>query len=146
MHARTPHIPIYHGSHRQPEFLVALSACDHGLIPVSRVLFPSGPGGSATQPVGSPRLASDPAALGHPTPALLGSTRGQLSTGQTDDIADPQFITTDFRLTLLRRESSFPTLSKGYTLKVRRHSKASGKTSIQKVQSAKLSACFRPRW
>lgn len=89
-----------HHISRQPSparLFVALSACDHGLIPAFRVPFSSGPGGSVTQPVGSPRLASDPAALGHPTPALLGSTHGQLSTGQTDDIADPQTTTTDFR-------------------------------------------------
>lgn len=138
-----------HHTSRQPSparLLVALSACDHGLIPAFRVPFPSGPGGSATQPVGSPRLASDPAALGHPTPALLGSTHRQLSTGQTDDIADPQNTTTDFRAASIRRESSFVASPKRDTARERNHLKASDNSSFQStdVQSVKLFNCFRP--
>lgn len=132
-----------HHTSRQPSparLLVALSACDHGLIPAFRVPFPSGPGGSVTQPVGSPRLASDPAALGHPTPALFGSTHGQLSTGQTDDIADPQTITTDFRASSLRRESSFVASPKSDIARERRHFKASDNSSIQSTGMYTLSS------
>lgn len=94
-HART----LAHHSSRQssPAQVISCAICvrpwpDSGL---PRVVFPSGPGELEGR---LPSLLVHPASLPIPPlwvtqrPALLGSTHGQLSTGQTDDIAHPQHI------------------------------------------------------
>lgn len=101
----------HHGSHRQPRLLVALSACDHGLIPVSRAwFFPSGPGELEGR---LPSLLVHPASL--PIPPLW-VTQHRLSSGQHTVSCPPGRRTTlrihntsqrAFRPAWMRRECSF---------------------------------------
>lgn len=76
MHARSHTTsPVHHSSHRQPAFLVALSACDHGLIPVS----PPACFSPLIQEGRLPSLLVHPASL--PIPPLW-VTQRRLSSGQ----------------------------------------------------------------
>lgn len=125
----------HHGNHRQPRLLVALSACDHGLIPVFRAWF-------------SP-LVQESWRVGYPacwfTPPRFrsrrsGSPNDRLSSGQHTVSCPPGRRTTlrihntsqrAFRRALMRRESSSIALSTIDKAMGRHHFKASHNLSIQ---------------